>query len=235
MSDTIYKQTINSLELVHLLALDRQNNFELLKRMLFSNLNVITRNANTRDQFTLTYQTVEDGKFLQEQITTYYGSDVISIIRSGYDEFQITTTRLWHPQPVIVTRMYDNGPFVDNAIWKKAILLLSIREMELTCQFNNLDVVGRPIWAKLTAVHLRTGLVFELGEAVLKNTSLYNYLVNHLPNGKLVLASNASPMVNNVSSLHAKLWFDNASQWPESYSDFSNCVRWIATKEENNG
>lgn len=235
MSTAIYKHTINTFELIHLLALDHQSDFELLKRMLFSNLNVITRNANTRDEFTLTYQTTDNGMYQEEQLTTRFDSNVISIVRSGVDEFQVTSTRPWQSPPVIFTRIYDNGPFVDNSVWKKAILLLSIREMELTCQFNNIDAVGRPIWAKLTAIHLRTGLVFELGEAVLKNTSLYNYLVNHLPNGKLVLASNTSPMAINVDNTHAKLWFDNASQWPESYTDFSNCKAWVSPKEPTNG
>lgn len=231
MSDTTYKQTINSLELVHLLALDRQNNFELLKRMLFSNLNVITRNANTRDQFTLTYQTTENGMYLEEQITTYYGSDVISIVRSGYDEFQITTTRPWATQSSLNTRIYNNGPFVDNTLWKKAMLLLAIRDMELTCQFHNLGEVGRPIWAKLTAVHIRTGLVFELGESILKNTPIHNYLVNHLPNGKLVLSSDIKPMLVNVSSLHADLWFGEITNWPDVL-DFSNCTPWIPADDK---
>jgi hypothetical protein len=235
MSDAIYKNTINTFELIRLLALDHQSDFELLKRMLFSNLNVITRVPNTRDQFTLTYQTTENGMYLEEQLTTRYDSNVISIVRSGVDEFQVTSTRPWQSPPVIFTRIYDNSPFVEVAIWKKAILLLSIREMELTCQFNNIDAVGRPIWAKLTAVHLRTGLVFELGDAVLKNRDLYKYLARSLPDGRLVLNSDTSPISMNVSKAHAKLWFECISEWSQILTDFSNCKAWMPPKETDNG
>ncbi len=238
MSENTYTQTIDSYELVQILSLNICNDFELLKRMLFSNLQLIYKVAGSRDEFKLVYQKQPDGTQIEESFTSHYSSDVISVCRIDHDKFKLVSNRPWNNyRNTRESKFYLNSPFVESEIWKKAILLLSICRMEITCDFGvNLHVLPKNsiISANLTILNVRTGDLFDLGDVHLRNDACLKHLAKSLPNGRLIITTPAdhhSPC-SNVSNDHLDLWFSNRADRLVTLDLFQACIPWDNPKEE---